>query len=370
MAGKTAILRSLDAAPDVHTLSSLTPQTFLSGFNQPGGRNASLLPSLDGKTLVMKDFGTVLQAYREAKGQILSQLREIYDGAFSKSFGTGQRIDWKGKMGFLCGVTPVIDREYAVNQQLGERVLLHRVRTADPLVFARKAIDQRQREGTQRRELRELVAQFLEGFSEPTPPVLSDVVKQMLSALAVFTATGRSGVFTDWHGDLLYSPPPENPGRIAKQLTLLAEALAVVRAEAAISRETLLSVADVAYDSLPAPRRLTLDALVALDLGSPTPPTTTEVATSLRLPTDTARRFQGDFALNLLDGQILVAKEMPKEKLWKLRRAFVFDPADPVKSGFMKSIGQDAEGELYAITGNFTPTGLVGRIWRIVDASD
>jgi glucose/arabinose dehydrogenase len=81
------------------------------------------------------------------------------------------------------------------------------------------------------------------------------------------------------------------------------------------------------------------------------------------------RFVQGDFALNFLDGQILVAKEMPPGKLWKLRRAFVFDPSDPVKSGFMKSIGQDADGELYAVTGNFTPTGLQGRIWKIIDAS-
>ncbi len=80
------------------------------------------------------------------------------------------------------------------------------------------------------------------------------------------------------------------------------------------------------------------------------------------------RFVQGDFALNLLDGQILVAKEMPNGKPWTLRRAFAFDPADPVKSGFMKSIGEDAEGELYAITGNFTPTGLAGRIWKIIDA--
>jgi hypothetical protein len=36
----------------------------------------------------------------------------------------------------------------------------------------------------------------------------------------------------------------------------------------------------------------------------------------------------------------------------------------------MKSIGRDADGELYAITGNFTPTGLEGRIWKIIDASD
>jgi hypothetical protein len=61
---------------------------------------------------------------------------------------------------------------------------------------------------------------------------------------------------------------------------------------------------------------------------------------------------------------------MPRGHLWKLRRAFVFDPSDPVKSGFMKGIGQDAGGELYAVTGNFTPTGLEGRIWKIVDASD
>ena len=82
------------------------------------------------------------------------------------------------------------------------------------------------------------------------------------------------------------------------------------------------------------------------------------------------RFVQGDFALDLLDGQILAAKRMPRGHLWKLRRAFVFDPSDPVKSGFMKGIGQDADGELYAVTGNFTPTGLEGRIWKIIDASD
>jgi glucose/arabinose dehydrogenase len=82
------------------------------------------------------------------------------------------------------------------------------------------------------------------------------------------------------------------------------------------------------------------------------------------------RFVQGDFGLNLLDGQILVAKRMPEGHPWQLRRAFLFDPSDPLKSGFMKSIGQDADGELYAVTGNFTPTGLEGRIWKIIDASD
>jgi glucose/arabinose dehydrogenase len=81
------------------------------------------------------------------------------------------------------------------------------------------------------------------------------------------------------------------------------------------------------------------------------------------------RFVQGDFALNFLDGQILVAAKAPRGDLWTLRRAFVFDPADPLRSGFMKSVGEDADGELYAVTGNFTPTGLGGRVWKIVDAA-
>ena len=82
------------------------------------------------------------------------------------------------------------------------------------------------------------------------------------------------------------------------------------------------------------------------------------------------RFVQGDFAVGSLDGQILVANPTPSGHLWKVRPAFRFDPSNPVRSGFMKSIGRDADGELYAITGNFTPTGLEGRIWKIIDASD
>jgi hypothetical protein len=78
---------------------------------------------------------------------------------------------------------------------------------------------------------------------------------------------------------------------------------------------------------------------------------------------------QGDFALNKLDGQILVADPGAPGRLWTLRRAFVFNPSDPSKAGFVKSIGEDADGELYAVTGLFTPTGLRGRVWKIIDGS-
>lgn len=77
---------------------------------------------------------------------------------------------------------------------------------------------------------------------------------------------------------------------------------------------------------------------------------------------------QGDFALDKLDGQLFVATEGAPGERWTLQRAFVFDAKNPARAGFVKSIGQDAEGELYAVTGLFTPTGVRGRVWKIIDA--
>ena len=56
---KTEFLRAL-TTDRVHHLSALTPNTFVSGLNQPGKKDPSLLPLLDGKVLVIKDFTAVL----------------------------------------------------------------------------------------------------------------------------------------------------------------------------------------------------------------------------------------------------------------------------------------------------------------------
>jgi hypothetical protein len=129
---KTEAIRALGTTPDVYPLSSLTAQTFASGFERKGVET-SLLPKLTGKVLALKDFGSVLSLYREKKAEILAQMREIYDGAYVKEFGNGKVFTWTGKIGLLAGVTGIIDREYAVNQVLGERVIriLYRVQTAD-----------------------------------------------------------------------------------------------------------------------------------------------------------------------------------------------------------------------------------------------
>jgi hypothetical protein len=75
---------------------------------------------------------------------------------------------------------------------------------------------------------------------------------------------------------------------------------------------------------------------------------------------------QGDFAIEFLDGIIFVAEPTQDDSLWELEKVHVFDETYP---GFVKSIGEDANGELYAITGALSPTGLIGRVFKLVDGS-
>lgn len=292
--GKTEVIRSLADVPDVFALSSLTAQTFASGFERKGVES-SLLPRLSDKTCTMKDFGTILTMYREKRAEILAQLREIYDGAYTKEFGNGKSFKWEGKVGLLAGVTPIIDREYALNQVLGERFLLYRVRNAPARQLARRAIAQTATyQEQQRQTLREIVATFL-GEILPVAPPMPDSMMEAIAALAEFTAIARSPVLYDPRGgEIELIPAPEAPGRLAKQLVLLARALAVIRAEAEVTVDTYLTIFQIAQDSAPGQRRVMLECL--LDPLATTPPTTTDVAESTGYPTSTARRYLQELA--------------------------------------------------------------------------
>jgi predicted transcriptional regulator len=291
--GKTEIIRSLGDVKDVFPLSSLTPQTFASGFERKGVET-SLLPKISDKTVVMKDFTTILTMHRDARGEILAQLREIYDGSFAKEWGNGKSLAWSGKVGLLAGVTGVIDREYALGAILGERFLMFRVRSAPARELARRAIEQGATwEKDQRQTLRQIVAAYIDTLLPVAPPTPAPVV-EAVAALAEFTAKARSPVFTDAKSseiDLI--PEPEAPGRLAKQFTLLARALAVVRREPSVSLATYATVVQVAHDTLPATRQVILQAVLATE---GTSATTTEIAAAIGSPTSTTRRYLQELA--------------------------------------------------------------------------
>ena len=100
-----------------------------------------MLHEVDGRILALKDFTTVLQMRRDQRGEVLAQLREAYDGRFNKAWGTGRRLRWKGRLGFIAGVTGVIDRHHEVMGTLGQRFVLVRPQQPNRMAAAQRAIE-------------------------------------------------------------------------------------------------------------------------------------------------------------------------------------------------------------------------------------
>jgi hypothetical protein len=264
--GKTEIIASMDGYEGVYLLSSLTPNTLLSGKISPSqdGRNASLLFRLDQKVVLVKDLTTIITLPKDTKGEVFSQLREIYDGKYSKAYGTGATIVWRGKIGILAGVTPAIDKQLAINQLLGERFLYYRMHTRDHPNAAKIAFERCTGIDAYRKDFQQEVSRFLTWLdANAQRNVTFDTdVKQSLINLAILCAHARSAVLRHRRDQTLQSmPEPEGPARMVKQLSLLARSLAIVRGQDLVDWSIFALVKKVARDSIP---RLRLEVLETL----------------------------------------------------------------------------------------------------------
>lgn len=258
---KTEIISSFSGLGDIYPLSDLTEKTLLSGWEKG---KASLINKLDGKIITMKDFTTVLSMRRESRAIILGQLREIYDGSIKKAYGTGDVVDWHGKVGFIAGVTPEIDRHYSVFQSLGERFIQVRIRAANPFTVALRAI---QGTGTER-NFRSAISKLMtlcctEYLKRDSYPKIPTDIQQRLAALASICVKARSHITRNRQNrDVEYMPEPEAPARLVKQFVLLAQGLAWVRDGVEVNEGDFKTVFRVGMDSLPIVRAKIIQLLI------------------------------------------------------------------------------------------------------------
>ena len=145
--GKTERLALLAVMPDVIFESSITgPAALLSGTarkERSKDATGGLLHKVpaDGGLLVLKDFTSIIDMHRESRAEVLAALREVHDGAWSRSVGVdgGRTLTWAGHLGLLAGCTTAIDSAHAVMSTMGARFLL--VRLKGDVGIARSAFD-------------------------------------------------------------------------------------------------------------------------------------------------------------------------------------------------------------------------------------
>jgi len=267
---KTELITLFKGVGHVVFLSDLSPNTLASGFNVRADRaDPSLLDKLTDNVLAVKEFTTVLAKRAEARGEILAQLREVYDGVFNKAWGTGKQMDWQGRVSLIGGVTDEIDRMHSVMASLGPRFLFIRIRQPDRKAVARRALTNR-KVGDAQKEAQRAVADLFKSMKPragkvidlPTTPV---DVEQRLIDVAEFVTRARSVVHKTEDGESEFAPPPEAPGRFVRQLHGLAAGLAAVEGRSEVSMTDVERVERVAMDCLPPVRRLIIDAMRDVD---------------------------------------------------------------------------------------------------------
>jgi hypothetical protein len=119
--GKTTLIKPASLVQGVHFIDDLTEKTLLSGFKAGKGKpETSLLKRIGNGVLAFSDFTSILSKNPVSRGEILGQLKLIYDGELRKATGNGQ-VEWKGKMGFLAAATPDIYWHLEQGRSMGER---------------------------------------------------------------------------------------------------------------------------------------------------------------------------------------------------------------------------------------------------------
>lgn len=295
---KTELIRGLAKIDGIYPLSDLTPQSFLSG--EKSTKNASLLLRLPEEViLTLKDFTTVLTMHRDKRHAILSQLREIYDGQYKKEFGTGETKEWTGKMGFIAGVTSVIDHHYSIYQTLGERFVQYRPQQPDPIQLSLKAMGNSGKEKEMREEIQNAFADFVTGVTIPSEGIfISEETKQRIAHLSAFCVRARSGVIREGYSsrEIELIPEAELPTRLSKQLITLYTALSLI--SGGFTDEDYQLIYKIGMDTLPQNRKLVINALVQVEDYKET----ADVAVAIGYPTNTTRRLLEDLhGLKLID---------------------------------------------------------------------
>src|SRR3990167_8932278 len=104
--GKSQIIRPLAGDKFIHRIDDLTENTLISGMNSK--ENSLLLQIGPVGMLLISDLTALFSKNQESRDAILGQLRLVYDGELTKSFGNQKPVTWKGSLGVVAGSTPSI----------------------------------------------------------------------------------------------------------------------------------------------------------------------------------------------------------------------------------------------------------------------
>lgn len=274
--GKTEIINALEGLNWVHPIDTLTVNTFASGQKR-AGKETSLLMRIKTGILTFKDFTSILEMNKDARKEIMSQLRGIFDGTFVKRTGTGDDIKWAGKLGLIAAVTSVIHQKQAEFSSMGERFIQYAIVQPDRKDVQRRIFANSFSMSAKRDHLRICFASFINNVLAATQDEdieISEDIREEIIVLADFCTKARSGLIQNERtGKVDFIPDSEMPTRVTSQLITMASGLMTLNKAHPVHHDAILLQEDkdiiykISLDSVPRKRRQCLQLMARYKSG-------------------------------------------------------------------------------------------------------
>lgn len=332
--GKTELINAICGLDFVFQISTLTSNTLLSGMKPRKGQETSLLLQMPRNAIiVMKDLNTFITMNKEDQQAIMGQFLQMYDGEMTKSTGTGDTIKWKGKIGFITGVTEQIHIFQSKYSSFGTRFINYTLKTQDRVKTAQRSSEISAKIKEHRENLKTAFTAYFEymlPIVAESDHALDPLVSKTIIELSDFAARARSPVARDFQGRMELVMSLEMPMRISNMIHLVGRTFMAMNG-GVLSDSHRLTIYKMCLDNIPKGRRLVLDVLAAH--GSIT---TRALSAVLGYDTDRCRMWLEE--LNVLQICDRERSEGSKGDRWRLK--FEYTKLMEVFEG-IKSTGED-----------------------------
>ena len=265
--GKTEVVQALEGCARVHMIDGLTPATFASGFriSKKSTQRFGLLAQMDDgepHMIVVKDFSTVLQKRADQRGEILGQLRNLYDGKYFHPFGNDVTVSWRGKLGMIVCSTGQYDKELRSLAVFGDRFMVFR-----PPEGSREHVAERAGRNAGLAKEMELALRgaygLLDSIKIPkASPRVPLGARRMIADLADFVTRARSQVPRNpYNRSVEDLPEIEGTARVAVQLNQLVKGLMLYFEREAIVDHDVDLAETLTFSTIPLIRSKVLSAM-------------------------------------------------------------------------------------------------------------
>lgn len=296
---KSELIMSLDRVINAVSRDSITANTLISGMSIAGGGDPSLIPRLNGCMFLLKDFTLIMEMHENIKKEIISQLRNAYDGKASKELGNNVLRTYESVFGMIAGVTPKIDI-YARNETaIGERFLRWRIPEPETLEneadIARRSLHNTLHKKKLRKELSEMGKRVLD-FDYKTVPTVSKNIEDKIISLAQWTAMLRGTIERDrYTKEATELPMKELPTRLTNQFYKSVLGMGMFHNKKEVTFEEFRKVKHLSISTIPLKTRRFIEIMYTKGIEKGW--TIGEIENYLYLPYNTCERIADDLRL-------------------------------------------------------------------------